>query len=358
MRSCKHFALMLTTGLSVAACGGGGGGGGGGGPSTPTPPPPVAITDANANKVAALALASVDVRSLGDNGFPSGVVATAGNEFQVRQFLIDNIQYWTQPVGLGVATPVGAAVPPVTKACDSGTVVAGGTDGDGDGGATTVDVGDTRTLDFNQCVLNARGFTINGHFEQVLLSVDNRLVKTPPYHITERVTFGSAANQTNITVTSTGGVVTTYGGTFDFAFGTSDNTNFSGSVSVPSGNVFTLTQGAVTNTLYSLAENWSDIRGDPNAPVPQDNRYVISHGGGTITGQASSTAIGGSITFTVTTALSGDDDLFRGKPTAGAIRVDGLNGTNLTLTALPDGTNASIDVGSDGSAVPVPWTAL
>jgi hypothetical protein len=183
------------------------------------------------------------------------------------------------------------------------------------------------------------------------------LVKTPPYNITERVTFGSAANQSNITVTTTSGVTTTYGGAFDFGFGTKDNTNFSGSVSIPSGNVFTLTQNGVTTTLYSLAESWSDIR-SPNTAA--DNQYVTSHGGasGAITGQASSTAIGGSITFTVTTPLSGDDDLFRGKPTAGAIRVDGLNGTNLTLTALPDGTNASIDVGSDGSAVTVPWTAL
>jgi hypothetical protein len=355
-KSCaKTIVLMSTVSVFVVACGGGGGGGDSGPTRTvacavgspATPSAPANITPANAKKVASLALSAVDITSLGNKEFPTGVAVTSGGEsFGLLRLFIEDVKDWNARVD---SAPVGLVRDRAPAVCDDRNPATSGTrsgsEEDSDGDFNTIAVGDTRKVISTNCILPGSSVSLNGESCGRLTTVTSSTLK-PPY------TLGKQISHSNMVATSLATQAqSTINGTFDFLANTNDDKNFDGTVKVSSSAAFTQARSGITTTVYSLDAGFSFAK--------DSNGYAIKAG---TTAQVGSNDpdIAGSVTLRVTQNFTGNAGVNRGKPNAGTVVVEGANGTNLTLTGLADGVNASIDVGSDGSVdIPsVPWNEL
>ena len=318
------LSVLLSLVSLVAACGGGGGGGS----ASATPPPvstgAVAITAANA----ATAAGAVDNSLVFATGAgtqaasapTAAVVTVTGNQFNIIEFsnsvfeTIDSLKSQLTP------TVIGAIITRSSACSGGGSIDVAHDDIDNNGVLST---GDTLTLLFNSCVRS--GITISGGLS--VSGFTSVKPSTAAFTTTGKISFNSFAY-------SDGATSGTMNGTINFSVSTSDGNVVNSTIS--NGSLAVAKTGA-TLTLSGYSINQTNNK--------STGAYTLS-ASGTVT----SSALGGTVTFTTTTPYQGTGTA---NPSSGAIKITGAGSSSVTVTAL-DSTNIRLDVDSNGDGIVEP----
>ena len=319
------LSVLLSLVSLVAACGGGGGGGSA---ASATPPPvstgAVAITAANA----ATAAGAVDNSVVFATGAgtqaasapTAAVVTVTGNQFNITEFsntvfeTIDSLKSQLTP------TVIGAIITRSSACSGGGSIDVSLDDIDNNGVLST---GDTLTLLYNSCARS--GTTISGGLS--ISGFTSVKPSTAAFTTTGKISFNSFAY-------SDGATTGTINGTIDFSVSTSDGNIVNSTIS--NGSLAVAKTGA-TLTLSGYSINQTNNK--------STGAYTLS-ASGTVT----SSALGGTVTFTTSTPYQGTGTA---NPSSGAIKITGAGSSSVTVTAL-DSTNIRLDVDSNGDGIVEP----
>jgi hypothetical protein len=313
----RHLTLpaLAVPALVIAACGGGGGDGGG------TTTTGVSVTDTNAKAVSAEVLESSETVQ-GTTAGPAiltGVsVSAPASNFNYPAFVVQQLTK-VQALGGVPSTALSGVFTTRTIGCStSGEWTISGSDPDNSGDVITV--GDTINISFSNCVED--GVSVDGSISMAITQLSTGFTGAPPY------TLGVDTTLTNLSV-NVGGHSATSSGDMTMLIEEDGSNNetyeLSGSslTSLVAGQTVTL-----TNYRYDFSLNEST------------GAYSYS-----LLGTLAKAAIGGSVSFTTITPLTGTDP---NDPTVGELHITGANGSQAWVTADPDGTRVFIDVDVDG----------
>ena len=319
------LSVLLSMVSLVAACGGGGGGGS----SSSAAPPPVtsaavAITAANAATAAgAIDNSLVFATGAGTQAArapTAAVVTVTGNQFNIAEFSNTVFQTIESLRGQLTPTAIGAIITKSSACSGGGSIDVALDDIDNNGVLST---GDTLTLLYNNCTVS--GITVSGGLS--ISGFTSVKPSTAAFTTTGRISFNSFAYSDG---TTTG----TINGTIDFSVSTSDGNIVNSTIS--NGSLSVAKPGAtLTLSGYSINQTKNGSTG----------AYTLS-ASGTVT----SSALGGTVTFTTTTPYQGTGTA---NPSSGAIKITGAGSSSVTLTAL-DSTNIRLDVDANGDGIVEP----
>ncbi len=348
MNILKRVTLACLVGFFLAACLGGGGGGGnggnagtgGGGGGAGSGGSGSVVTAANAPAVAGDVVATTEiVQDLGGGSSASFVgvaVQTSDGKFSLSDYArwqilkLGDLQSQANANGI-----VGVQVGPETVPCDSGSITLSGNFADPSGDEITS--GDSASLTFNNCIFSDFGdtFNLNGTVAITFTTVTGDLLSFP-FNLVAQFTL------TNFQVTD-GAETFSGNGSFSFSLSTSNGVTFTGSIT---GSSISVSGPGLNSTLTSFSINFTsnDATGE----------YTVD-----ASGTVSSSALGGTFTFTTTTPFRGigENDPFEG---VAVITAD--DNSSVTLIVL-DFINVRLEVDEDGDGVAdqttdTTWNAL
>lgn len=329
--------------IAITAYGCGGGtdsfSGGGGTPTTP-----IAIDATNAEDVAGsglgLVLGSVDTV---DNaaGLVLGVQGQAHKRrFNLVSFSQDQVQRILRASNGQMFIPpntvIGVIPSPPPVPCDNtgvGSIVTSFTDVNSN---STFDSGDSVTISYSACDLGTTH--LEGSMTMSSFSITgDPLTDINPWNISTDVSLN------NFAVTESG-LTDTINGDFTYTASTTNNVVYASTLA---GTSLTDQYSGSTDTLenFSMQLTVDDSSSD----------YALN-----ASGKFSSTGLGGSVTFTTPTTISGTGTA---NPDAGVMKFVGDNNTSVTATALSDATTVTLDIdlngnGSTDTSITRTWTQL
>ena len=349
MNTAKFWLPIISVVISLSACGGGGGGGGGAAPPPASGLPLVKIDSTNAAQAASLAVSAIDVRGKGNVGandaiLPVSVVTSNASNSKLFAFaraqLLKNLEQRAQTAAL--ATGVTSTS---TTACEGNVGTFRANFVDADATLKSVSNGDSVTLTFDNCLLDAGGNSkaLSGSLAVTFSNIAGGHATRPlalPWTVTTTMTFTNLVGDDPF-------ATQTLTGSFSYTLHTADKVHFDGSItngndgfSIIDANKST---GATdTRLLSNLALNFTD---------DASQNYTILG-----TGHVSSTKLGGSINFSNDGASEfiGKDATTAGEtgfPKVGSMKVVGAANSNATVKAQGDDVNVEIDVDSNGDGL-------
>lgn len=329
----KSFGLIVTTLLlaMLSACGGSGSSSG-----SSKPAASIAITSSNADQLATSAMTANSSAQTGtttaNSAKSAGLVADGSNPQSAMNFAINRFfeaENLSFPASNTTKTVSGY---PKTYSCStSGTYQVDITDADNSG---TFTVGDSVVFTYSSCV--ASGVTTTGGFS---LKLNSYSKGTPSASDPENVSATLTYNNLSI-ATSTDTIK--FNGDMTLSF-TYDGTTVSASLSGSSYTVSSTNAGSVTFSNFSF-------KGSVNSTTwtsSVDLSIKVTPTGGTE----------GTLNISTPTTFSGPKG---GNPTSGQMKIEGANGSYITITANADGVHADIEIydGTTKTTKQVTWDKL
>lgn len=341
MKSIKISALLLSLAV-IAGCGGSSSSSGGKSPAT------ISITTSNADSVSKGAMTSNSSAQTGTNTAnatkTASSVSNLDNPYSVASLAIANARIaQTLPFSTTGAGRVVAGFP-VKYSCSTGGATTATTnivtyditDADNSGSLT---VGDTFTATYTSCVLGAA--TLNGSQGLKFNSFNAPATPSPSNPETASITL----TYSNMTIATSSSIVG-FNGDMTLSF-TYDGTTLSATMSGTSLTVSSTTAGSVSFSNYNFATTATTTVWTSSV----DLSITMMPNGGT----------SGTINISTPTKFSGAiSSGAYGNPTSGQMRIDGANGTYITITANSNGTDATVVVydGTNTTTTTKTWAQL
>jgi hypothetical protein len=320
----RRFQAVLAIGVvatGIASLIGSGGGGGGGGLVNAVPF--LAITSNNAFDVSSAVIQAVllgfDTAEVGAGPVEPAPAAAAGSLAESGGA--------PQPFALQVNTAGGGmlaleiAVGPVTEACDGGgsVTISGNLANPG-----TLTVGDTLTLQFNNCDDND-GNVLNGRLDLVIRAVQGD-PNSDVFLVTADTDFTSLTVNDGTDTFSADGSVTV----------TLDSLAFPVIAQMLSGSSFTLSGAGESYTLSNFTQTLTVDTG-----IVPDTK--VAEASGTLASQV----LDGKVDYETTVPIQATGDL---DPEAGEILITGADNTTVTIV-IENVDSVRLDIDSDGDGI-------
>jgi hypothetical protein len=335
MRTTYNKTTMLLTAiatLTLSACGGGGGG-----TSLGIPTTGVSLTATNAKPVSAEVLNSTNTvqnATAGTTIIPGVSISTQAGHFNYADFIVKKLTQTIESKALIDSIATGVAVQTQLNCATSGNFTVSGTVADQD--YLTAD--DSLTYRFNNC--NTDGTVINGSMSLSVNSVSDFYTGDAPYTLDIDVVM------TRLSVNDSGIIYTSNG---DISMRL--DVDASGNETAQRSSTSLSSTAAAGGVILSNYQN--DLTYASNADFTASMQGTIA-----------STKIDGAVSFTTLTALTGNDNIYNGYPTAGEMHITTTaDSSQAWVTALSDGVNVQIDLDLDGDdsvddTVMTTWTEL
>jgi hypothetical protein len=339
-----YFSISILLATLLAACGGGSSSSSSGGGK---PPATIAITTANANSVSKGAMTSQSAADTSSTTATNSLKSAGSIPFKLGALSIalQNTQLAQALPFPAANTPKAVSGYPKKFDCATDTVTTNSnniytvniTDADNNG---SLSIGDTVSVTYTNCVpsTNANA-TMNGTSSLTFNSVHaGQSTPSDPLSLSLTVSYSSltVAYTTPSETDSLNGSMT-----FSYSW---DGTTLTAGMSGPSFTVTDSNVGSVNSSNFSIVETIS-------ASIwtySNDQTITMTPNGGT----------SGTVNISTPTKFSGP---LGGNPTSGQLRIDGANGTYITITANSNGTDATVVVydGTTTTTNPaVPWSQI